>query len=108
MAIDAVIQQVERAFPEAPLPETTLRQAQLADQSMSREISQSEWDAAGTLDRGVHWKDIPDDTLIGSLLAGCARDAVKGDIDVAVAMSKWMTSSRAPSFVYSAIAGSSP
>ena len=64
MAIDAVILQVERAFPEAPLPETTLRQAQLADQSMSREISQSEWDAAGTLDRGVRWKDIPDDTLI--------------------------------------------
>jgi hypothetical protein len=37
----------------------TLHQAQLADQSLSRKISQEEWGAAGRLDPETDWRDVP-------------------------------------------------
>jgi hypothetical protein len=64
MSADALIQRIESVFPDRPLPEVTLQQAQLADQSMDREIGEEEWEAAGRIDRGVIWKDVRRETLI--------------------------------------------
>ena len=64
MIADAVVSQIETAFPELPMPDVTLRQAQLADQSMRREIGEAEWEAEGRRDSGVCWTQVPADTLI--------------------------------------------
>jgi len=55
---------IQAAFPLRPLPEMSLHQAQLADESMSRRISDDEWRRAGELDSGRSWKDFSDDDLI--------------------------------------------
>ncbi len=55
---------IEAAFPLHPLPEMSIHQAQLLDQSMSREISAREWREAGERDAGRNWKDLSDDELI--------------------------------------------
>lgn len=55
---------IAKAFPVQPLPRFTVRQAQLADQSISRKISQAEWEAEGAKDRGLMWSEIPDETLL--------------------------------------------
>jgi Family of unknown function (DUF6714) len=55
---------IEAAFPLLPLPEMSLHQAQLADQSMTREISDDEWERTGDLDAGRSWKDFSDDELL--------------------------------------------
>jgi len=54
---------IREAFPERPLPNVTLRQAQLADQSLSREITDEEWSAEGEKDRSTAWTEIDDTTL---------------------------------------------
>lgn len=41
----------------------TLHQAHLADESMSREISQDEWMAAARLDKEHHWRDVAPPSL---------------------------------------------
>jgi hypothetical protein len=60
----ALLARIRKAFPVEPLPEITLRQAQLTDQGLAREITNEEWDAEGDKDRGVLWCDIPLDTLL--------------------------------------------
>jgi hypothetical protein len=55
---------IEAAFPLGPLPEMSLHQAQLGDQSMSREISETEWEAAGKIDAGRNWGDFSDEELM--------------------------------------------
>jgi hypothetical protein len=55
---------IAAAFPLRPLPQMSLHQAQLADQSMSREITDEEWRRAGELDRGRSWNEFSDDDLI--------------------------------------------
>ena len=64
MPVQALIANIEEVFPELPLPDMTLRQAQLSDETMDREISQEEWDATGRLDQAVVWKDIEPAVLI--------------------------------------------
>ena len=55
---------IAKAFPVQPIPEITVRQAQLSDQGISREISQAEWEAEGVKDRGLTWPEIPDETIV--------------------------------------------
>ena len=55
---------IAAAFPLRPLPQMSLHQAQLADPSMSREITDEEWRRAGELDRGRSWNEFSDDNLI--------------------------------------------
>lgn len=61
---DNVIETIERAFPLEPLPSMTLHQAQLADDSLTREITEEEWVAAGKPDVGRSWKEFADDEII--------------------------------------------
>jgi hypothetical protein len=58
-----VLTRIRAAFPEYPLPELTLRQAQLGDQTLSREITDDELRKEGERDRGVPWTQIEDATL---------------------------------------------
>ena len=59
-----LLQRIAESFPQAPHPGMTLRQAQLADQSLSREISDVEWEAEGVKDRSLSWIQITDQQLI--------------------------------------------
>ena len=59
-----LLQLIEKAFARRPLPEMSLHQAHLADQSMSREISNDEWRRAGELDAARSWKELSDDELM--------------------------------------------
>lgn len=60
----ALVQQIKSSFPLLPLPEMSLHQAQLADQSMSREIGDAEWLAAGARDSGRTWEMFTEGELI--------------------------------------------
>jgi len=51
----ALLTQIREAFPLNPLPNMTLHQGQLADQSLAREIPESEWNAEAEKDRGTPW-----------------------------------------------------
>jgi hypothetical protein len=64
MEANQVIRLIEEAFPLQPLPEITLHQAQLSDQSMSRKISDKEWKDTGKIDGGRTWRDLTDEELI--------------------------------------------
>jgi hypothetical protein len=64
MEANHVIEHIETAFPSAPLPGMTLHQAQLADQSMSRAISDKEWNDAGKIDAGRTWQDVTDEEVV--------------------------------------------
>jgi hypothetical protein len=55
---------IEAAFPMQPLPGMSLHQAHLADDSMTRKISDREWQAAATVDAGRTWKDYSDQELL--------------------------------------------
>jgi hypothetical protein len=59
-----VLSQVRDAFPVDPMPGTTLRQGQLADETLSREITPEEWEAEGAKDRGVIWTAIEVSALL--------------------------------------------
>src|SRR4051794_34883335 len=63
MDTEAMLSSIREAFPERPLPAMTLRQAQLADQGMSREITEEAWEVEGDRDRGVSWSAVDDVTL---------------------------------------------
>lgn len=55
---------VEAAFLGVQRDEAcTLHQAQLADQSLSRAITQEEWDATALLDPETDWRDVPPQAL---------------------------------------------
>ena len=64
MSVDSLIERMEFVFPESPIPEMTLLQAQLCDRALGREISDAEWDATGQLDRCISWKGVASATLI--------------------------------------------
>lgn len=59
-----VIEALQEAFPLLPLPLTSLHQAHLADDSMTREITEDEWAAAGALDAGRTWPNFTDGDLL--------------------------------------------
>jgi hypothetical protein len=56
---------VESAFPEAPLPDMTLQQAEMLDYTLDREISEEEWRTAHTAGEGVTWRQVALDVLLG-------------------------------------------
>jgi hypothetical protein len=64
MDASSAIQANEAAFPLQPLPEMSLHQAHLSDDSMSREITDQEWAAAGQLDSGRTWREFTDEELM--------------------------------------------
>jgi len=64
MSVQSLVARIEEVFPEFPLPDMTLRQAQLADETLDREISQEEWDTTGRIDRAVVWKAVEPAALI--------------------------------------------
>jgi hypothetical protein len=64
MSVDSLIERIELVFPEAPIPQMPLLQAQLCDQTLDREIGEAEWDATGDLDRCINWKNVASATLI--------------------------------------------
>jgi hypothetical protein len=64
MDAPAVLLALEAAFPLEPLPAISPHQAHLADQSMSRRISEEEWVAAGKPDAGRTWPQFSDEELI--------------------------------------------
>jgi hypothetical protein len=64
MEAQKLIEAIEAAFPVAPLPEMSLHQAQLGDQSMIREITETEWEAAAVLDAGRSWQRFADEELM--------------------------------------------
>ncbi|MBX3628099.1 MAG: hypothetical protein KF892_24025 [Rhizobacter sp.] len=64
MSPPQLIASIKVAFPVLPLPAMTLRQAQLADQSLAREISEEEWEAERSIDGATPWDEIEVSTLI--------------------------------------------
>ena len=64
MPVQSLVARIQEVFPEFPLPDMTLRQAQLADETLDREISQEEWDTTGRIDHAVVWKAIEPAALI--------------------------------------------
>ncbi len=59
-SLQDVIALIEATFADVTRDEDcTLHQAQLADQSMSREISPEEWDAEKLHDPENDWRDVP-------------------------------------------------
>jgi hypothetical protein len=63
MDAQSLIVIIFEAFPTEPMPAMTLRQGQLADQSLSRAITDQEWDREGERDRHIIWTDISDSVL---------------------------------------------
>jgi hypothetical protein len=64
MSTNSLVRRIESEFSELPMPGMTLREAQLADHTLDREISEVEWQAARQLDAAVTWKDLEATTLI--------------------------------------------
>jgi hypothetical protein len=63
MAAADALAELNIAFPEQPLPAMTLRQAQLGDETLSREIDDDEWRAAGERDGGIPWTQVDEATF---------------------------------------------
>jgi hypothetical protein len=63
MEATALISRIERAFPPDPLPTMSLRQAVLADQTLTKEIADGEWEAERRRDGKIIWTDISDEML---------------------------------------------
>ena len=64
MEADELIERIGAVFPLEPLPEMSLRQAWLADQTMDREISEEEWMEAAKADERRSWPEFSDEELI--------------------------------------------
>jgi hypothetical protein len=64
MEADVVTRLIREAFQLQPIPKMTLHQAQLADETMDREISQKEYKDVGDRDAGRTWQDITDEEVI--------------------------------------------
>jgi hypothetical protein len=63
MDIARSLSAIASAFPEQPLPSMTLRQAQLGDQTMSREVTDEELRREGERDAGIVWSKVDEATL---------------------------------------------
>ena len=74
MDAPTVLSALEGAFPLKPLPSMSLHERALADQSLSRTISEEERAAASRADAGRTWKEFTDEELI-------ACDAALGHLD---------------------------
>jgi hypothetical protein len=64
MDVPALLASIERVFPATPLPQMSLRQAVLADQSLSRCISEAEWLAERRKDGHLTWLALSDEALL--------------------------------------------
>jgi hypothetical protein len=64
MDVNQILGLIEAAFPLRPLPAISLHQAHLADDSMAREISDMEWQAAAKIDADRTWQDYSDQELL--------------------------------------------
>ena len=80
MDIEFVNATIEAAFAGVKRDEEcTLHQAQLSDETMDREIPETEWQAAKAHDRATDWRDVPDDDLdkcdaaLSHAMPGCWR-----------------------------------
>lgn len=63
MEYSGLLQQIEKAFPSSPMPEMSLRQAVLADQTLTRCISEEEWAAERLKDGTTAWTRLTDEIL---------------------------------------------
>ena len=59
-----LITQIAKAFPASPLPQVSLRQAVLADQTLTKSISDTEWETERLKDGHIAWPSLSDETLI--------------------------------------------
>jgi hypothetical protein len=64
MDASVVTAALDGAFPLLPLPSMSPGQAHLADQSLTRKITDQEWVAAGKPDAGRSWQEFTDDELL--------------------------------------------
>jgi hypothetical protein len=55
---------IDSAFPEAPLPDMTLQEAELIDRTLSREIGDVEWEAVRRAGENLTWKQVALDVLL--------------------------------------------
>lgn len=74
--VAGLIAGIEAAFPEAPLPEMSLRQAVLSDSSFTDTISEKDWRAARKGDGHSGWRDISDQTLVDCKLGLAHLDEI--------------------------------
>jgi len=59
-----LLDSIQAAFPDAPLPPMTLHQGKLADESIRRNLSQAEWQKAAEQDAGQSWATLSDPALM--------------------------------------------
>jgi hypothetical protein len=64
MSISDAILNIASVFPELPLPDMTLQEAELADHTLDRDISEEEWEAARQAGKGITWTQVPLETLL--------------------------------------------
>ncbi len=64
MERSSLIESIKAAFPLLPLPEISLHQALLSDDSMARDITRQEWREAGRSDAGRTWNQFDEQELI--------------------------------------------
>jgi hypothetical protein len=62
MDAPALLAKIDQCFPALPMPKMSLRQALLADQSLTRLISKEEYEAAGRIDGSSPWNRRTDKT----------------------------------------------
>ena len=63
MENSGLLQQIEKAFPSLPMPYMSLRQAVLADQTLTRCISDEEWATERRKDGITPWTILSDEAL---------------------------------------------
>jgi hypothetical protein len=63
MEVADALKAIAAALPDGPMPAMTLRQAQLCDGTLSKEITEHEWAVAGELDHDVLWTRVDEQTL---------------------------------------------
>ncbi|HEV3157301.1 MAG TPA: DUF6714 family protein [Candidatus Baltobacteraceae bacterium] len=59
-----LIKQIKKRFPSDPLPKMSLRQAVLADCSLTRRITEREWQSERLKDGAIPWTELTDKDLI--------------------------------------------
>ena len=64
MKDSALLRQIEKAFPLSPMPEMSLRQAVLADQTLTRCISDTEFATERLKDGDIPWNALTDEVLL--------------------------------------------
>jgi len=63
MDYQSLEKKIRDSFPLAPFPPMSIHQARLADDSMSRKITEKEWSEVGLLDQGIRWDQVSETTL---------------------------------------------